>query len=108
MDSVQELFAVAVPLVVALVGLASLRAWRRERPRRPLQLAGAVLAVAYGPITIANLALRGNACGDFLFADIGYAPRSATVDVLGKACLLVAALLWGLDGARRRDASPTT
>ena len=93
MSGLQEAFAVLVPLVVLFVGVLSVRAWRRDR--QPLQLAGGALAILYAPITILNLSLAGNLCGDFLFAEIGYVPRSAIVDVIGKGCLLCATLAWG-------------
>ncbi len=98
MSEIQEAGAVLIPLVVFILGVFSLRAWRRDR--RTAQLVGGAAAVVYGLLTILNLSLMGNACGDFLFADIGYGPRSAAVDVAGKACLLLAMLTWGVDAVR--------
>lgn len=108
MSEMQEAGAVCIPLLVLAVGVLSLRAWRRDR--RTLQLVGGALSALYGPITILNLSLTGNACGDFLFANIGYGPRSAMVDVFGKACLLFATLAWGIDAARTpaREVPSTT
>ena len=104
MSELQEIVAVCLPLVVCIVGGLSVRAWRRDR--RVLQLVGGLLGIAYGPITILNLSLLGNACGDFLFADIGYAPRSAFVDVIGKGCFFFAAISWGLDAIGNRASTP--
>ena len=98
MDELQEAFAVFVPLVVMVFGVLSIRAWRRDK-RLP-QLLGGVFAVIYGAITIVNLAKFGNACGDFLFAEVGFAPRIAIVDVIGKGFLLFAAFAWALDAMR--------
>jgi hypothetical protein len=105
MSDVQELVAVCIPLIAFVLGIFSVRAWRRDR--RVAQLVGGVLAIVYGPTAIFNLRAMGNACGDFLFADVGWGPGSALVDVTGKGCLFLATVAWGIDAARAMNGVAT-
>ena len=104
----QKLVAFVVPLVAILYGLVALRSARKAHGRTEdksdswLDAAAPILLVAYGAITINNLAL---AQVTFLgSAMLGYGPRYALVDALGTACLFLAALAWAHGAVTRARA----
>jgi hypothetical protein len=104
-QDMQKVVAFVVPLVALVCGLVALRSARRAHGKTGdesgswLDTAAPILLVAYGAITINNLALaRVTFLGSTM---LGYGPRYALVDTLATACLFLAALAWAQGAVRR-------